>query len=1025
MGKIEESMEGVFEAIGRVVGAHPIKSIAGSFLAIVLCCGGIPFLINESRPEKQWVPAGSLALEHDLYNKGTWPSNARFNFFIATCKDTSADACNILEPKYVQRLHALTTRIMNITVDGDSIVAELDKKYKTSSSSSVNDRPWYKYEGSWSFMGDPSVDASGRVSKQRQCFGFGPFCAKQSVLDIFKDDANVIKDLDKAKVERAINFWEGQESLCPLSLAPSNSPCFDNSCQKYTSATERSQCRSMADTYCSTSCPTKTLTYKGKNVTLPVNSDTCKDRGCILMGSFTSMASSAPANGTAGDAPEGAFEFEPFKVKTVVGGLAADGSVKYARGKHLFGFYALNRNEYFTSKDGRKDPLNEEWEKQALCVLGIDADPRAELTCTPDDLLQFSGLFGRSFGDEFGAAVRGDIAKLSSSYFVIIIYCAIMVGKRDVVHSGVTLALVAVLIIGATIAGTMGLMGYIGIPNSNLNNNLYFLILGLGVDDAFVLTSEFTRHTEQEPWQSIPDRIARTARTGGISVLITSITDALAFLVGASTLLPALSWFCTWAGTAIIICYLLQLTLFLPALALNAQRAEANRRDCFCCFKAPPRAIDEPKGCCFCCKCGDNLLRRILEDFTVRTTSKPGQLITILFFLALSCAGITGSTMVYKDFKLEWFIPDSSYVNTFFNVNNEYFASGPQIAINMRETPDAFTAQENYRKLFNYLNTSKYVNREVAATSWYEEFMEWAVNPSQSATQTLSFLPSRTDADAVFADRSGFFLSLHTWYRSAAGSRYRGSILWSSPTCNVNGTADSVPSGCDPQAGLKASRFNAELTLASTNTGTERYSTMTTMREEVSAIYPNAFPWNFDFLYWEEVGIIDVELVKNLLICGLVIAVIVAILVPSPRISVWVMICVVLSIVDVLGLMHFWGVTISGVSTIYLLICVGLAVDYAAHIAHMFKESFGTARERAIAAVERIGPCTFNAVTSTFMAVVVVGFSDSYIFRVFFKVLFLVAVIAGAHGLWLLPVVLSLVGGDKMRPLSDKVNETE
>ena len=31
----------------------------------------------------------------------------------------------------------------------------------------------------------------------------------------------------------------------------------------------------------------------------------------------------------------------------------------------------------------------------------------------------------------------------------------------------------------------------------NLNNNLYFLLLGLGVDDAFVLTSEFLTHSRE------------------------------------------------------------------------------------------------------------------------------------------------------------------------------------------------------------------------------------------------------------------------------------------------------------------------------------------------------------------------------------------------------------------------------------------------------------------------------------------------------------------------------------------------
>jgi hypothetical protein len=30
-----------------------------------------------------------------------------------------------------------------------------------------------------------------------------------------------------------------------------------------------------------------------------------------------------------------------------------------------------------------------------------------------------------------------------------------------------------------------------------LNNNLYFLLLGLGVDDAFVLTSEYLTHSRE------------------------------------------------------------------------------------------------------------------------------------------------------------------------------------------------------------------------------------------------------------------------------------------------------------------------------------------------------------------------------------------------------------------------------------------------------------------------------------------------------------------------------------------------
>ena len=170
----------------------------------------------------------------------------------------------------------------------------------------------------------------------------------------------------------------------------------------------------------------------------------------------------------------------------------------------------------------------------------------------------------------------------------------------------------------------------------------------------------------------------------------------------------------------------------------------------------------------------------------------------------------------------------------------------------------------------------------------------------------------------------------------------------------------------------------------------------------------------FSFLYWEEVGIIDFELMRNLLICGGVICGIIAILIPSIRVAPVVILNIGISVIEILGFLYWWNVTISGVSTIYILISVGLCVDYSAHIAHIFVISTGTPRERAIGALSRIGPCTFHALVSTFLAVVVLSFSKSYIFRIFFKALCLVVLIGGGHGIFLLPAILSVIGGSKV-----------
>jgi Niemann-Pick C1 protein len=71
---------------------------------------------------------------------------------------------------------------------------------------------------------------------------------------------------------------------------------------------------------------------------------------------------------------------------------------------------------------------------------------------------------------------------------------------------------------------------------------------------------------------------------------------------------------------------------------------------------------------------------------------------------------------------------------------------------------------------------------------------------------------------------------------------------------------------------------------------------------------------------------------------ALQVLVMIGLMIPVPRISIAVIGTIFLAIIDIVGLLYFWGVTICGVSTIYILICVGLAVDYSAHIAHMFKE---------------------------------------------------------------------------------------
>ena len=144
------------------------------------------------------------------------------------------------------------------------------------------------------------------------------------------------------------------------------------------------------------------------------------------------------------------------------------------------------------------------------------------------------------------------MSKLSASYSLFIFYCSIMFGKQDLVHSGTTLAEAAVFIVDLTIGSSMDRTGYLAVPNTQLNSRLYFLFLGLGVGDTFAQASEAGRHTVLHPELSSAERVSRTACSDGMSVLTISVTDALAFVIKATTMLSALGWLCTWARVTII-----------------------------------------------------------------------------------------------------------------------------------------------------------------------------------------------------------------------------------------------------------------------------------------------------------------------------------------------------------------------------------------------------------------------------------------------------------------------------------------
>jgi len=108
----------------------------------------------------------------------------------------------------------------------------------------------------------------------------------------------------------------------------------------------------------------------------------------------------------------------------------------------------------------------------------------------------------------------------------------------------------------------------------------------------------------------------------------------------------------------------------------------------------------------------------------------------------------------------------------------------------------------------------------------------------------------------------------------------------------------------------------------------------------------------------------------------------------------------------------------NNIIVVNLVIGLGLAVDYAAHIAHTYlivetPKGMSIREQRmykAKVAVSSMGSSVVHGGTSTFLAVVVLSAAKSYIFVVFFKMWFGIIVFGMANGFILLPIILSFIG---------------
>ena len=142
----------------------------------------------------------------------------------------------------------------------------------------------------------------------------------------------------------------------------------------------------------------------------------------------------------------------------------------------------------------------------------------------------------RSFGDIAGGTILGDIKGLVIGYMLLLIYVQIMLGRMNCVEQRAALTLAGVVGVVMGVIMSYGICSAIGLAFGPMHNVLPFLMLGIGIDDMFVIVQcwdvleskyQAKRMKKGAEQVSLPltERFGHTMSSAGGAITVTSFTD--------------------------------------------------------------------------------------------------------------------------------------------------------------------------------------------------------------------------------------------------------------------------------------------------------------------------------------------------------------------------------------------------------------------------------------------------------------------------------------------------------------------
>lgn len=740
---------------------------------------------------------------------------------------------------------------------------------------------------------------------------------------------------------------------------------------------------------------------------------------------------------------------QPLSKDMILGGYDRSGDVLDAEA--MITTWVVNN--YPQGDPGEKRAMD--WEKGLQNILQT-----AQQEAT-DRGLRLSFSTERSLEEELNKTTNTDAKIVVISYIIMFLYASLALGSttlsvRSVLHnpanalvaSKFTLGVIGIVIVLMSVSASVGLFSACGIKVTLIIAEVIpFLVLAVGVDNIFLIVHEFERVNISNPDDDIETRVAKALGRMGPSILLSASTETIAFALGAAVGMPAVKNFAIYAAGAVLINALLQVTMFVAVLALNQRRVESSRADCFPFIKVKRADVGSAHGAGAYGYDDEGPLQRFIRKiYAPALLDRKVKVAIVVIFLGLFTAGLALIPEVSLGLDQRIAFPRGSYLIPYFNDLDAYFNTGPPVYfvvqdVNVLERKDQRELCSRYSTCDSYSLTNileqeskrpnvSYITGSTA--SWIDDFFAW-LNPSNEACCV-------EHGETCFKGRDPPWNI--TLYGMPEGEEFAHYLThWiHAPTneeCPLGGVAPySTALVIDPSThppSVPTSHFRTSHTpLRKQKDFIDAYASARRIANTVSESQNiHVFPYSKFYIFFDQYASI-IRLTGTLIGSALaIIFLLSSLLLGSIPTGLVVTLTVAMIVTDVIGTMALSGVSLNAISLVNLVICVGIGVEFCAHVARAFmfpsksvmekaKGKYRSRDLRAWTALVNVGGSVFTGIGITkFLGVFVLAFTRSKIFEIYyFRIWLALVILAALHALVFLPVALSLVGGEGTSILS-------